>query len=306
MKLNLLPTHVSKGSQLRTGVIIGIVLFLLGFGTMYYLMSSSQKQRNDSMTAAENLRADAAQAVSIASDADRIITNAAGLQLNIALARQMDLHNQVYPDFYDKFFPFIPGFFRINSMRAVPNGGDSCVVTMGGVIHTFQDYADVMLAMLRVPGAQSVTRSGYVLEETVIPPLNAQDQKGIPIRPGEPRLPEDKRDRLDALIATGGVEGVNNQGGFGTPGVPRVREAMPHWSNITIAVVVTANLQTPDPMATLLANAPIYGAVPRPRAPEALAGIAVVTPPVQKPVIVTPAPAPVLKKANGVQRAGGI
>lgn len=303
MKLNLLPTHVSKGSQLRTGIIIGVMLALAGLGVMFFLTSTSQKARDDAVAEAMNLTADAAQAVSISADADRIITNAAGLQLNIALAKQMDAHNSVYPDFYDRFFPFIPGFFRLNSLRAVPGGGDNCVVTMGGVIHTFQDYADVMLAMLRVPGAQSVSRSGYALEETIVPPLTAQDQKGIPIKPNEPRLPENRRDQLDALIASGGVEGVNNTGGFGTADSPRVREAMPHWSNITIAVVVTANLQTPDPYQTLLTNAPIYGAVPRPRVPETLTSNITTVP---QPRKVVPGPAPVLKKVPGVQRAGGI
>src|SRR2546430_13626538 len=51
-------------------------------------------------------------------------------------------------------------FFRINSITATPNDANTVTVTMNGVIHTAQEYADLMLALLRIPGAQAVSRSG--------------------------------------------------------------------------------------------------------------------------------------------------
>jgi hypothetical protein len=265
MKLNLLPPHVSKGSQVRNGIILGIIMVGASLFLMMFMISSSQKDLQDAREAADALKPQAQAAVDIASQAETILSKAGGVILNTSLAKAMDSHNSVYPAFYDDTIKYIPSFYRITALSASPIDKDRCVVRMTGVIHTFQQYADLMLGLLRIPGAQTVSRSGYQLEETTVPNLTAEDQVGVPVKTGEPRMPSNLRDRLDVMIAQAHEEGYNSAGNFGTDLTPPiVRGAMPHWSVVTVAVVVPHNLQCPDPAATL-AGAKAVAGPPQPR-----------------------------------------
>jgi len=245
---------------MRNGIIVGVILAAVGVFACTTMISKANKDLQDAQQEAVNAKPNAEQAVAIAASADTIIAKAQGVILNINLADAMNAHNAVYPDFYNQVKMYIPNFFRINSLSAVPNDGATCTVTMNGVVQTYQQYADLMLALLRIPGAQAVSRNGYQLNDLYVPPLIEQDQVGRPILPGKARLPDKPIDRLDVLISEAHENGFTGTGGFGTPGSPRVRGAMPEWSAITVAVVVSKNLTTPDPRATLAGAGAAFGA----------------------------------------------
>ena len=255
MKLNLLPTSVSRGAAARTGVIFAILLVLVAiFGAAFMFKTATD-------TLAQSINDEQAQvqpaqlAVDTANQADTLLTTVQGPLLNLRLAQSMDAHNPVYPAFYDKVMPFIPAYFRLTSLAATPDDANTCTVTMNGTIGSFQQYADLMVALLRIPGAQSVSRAGYQLNDTYVPPLVRNDQTGRPIKQGEPNLPDDPIERMNTLISRSGTPGFSGAGGFGQLDFPHVRGAAPGESAITVQVRVTQNLLTPNPRATLSGGA---------------------------------------------------
>jgi hypothetical protein len=229
-------------------------------------------------------RPNAQLAVATSKRADAVIAENRGLILNINLADSMNKHNTVYPDLFDEVRKYIPNFYRISSMAAVPNGAESCTVTMTGYLSSFQEYADLMIALLRIPGATAVSRSGFQFNEPGVPGLIPEDQQGRILRPGEPRIPDDPHDRLDQQIANAQVTSFQNAGGFGTSETPIVRGAMPTQSTVTVAVVIAGkNIQTPNPRQTLAESAALWGGAPtapgQPGQPAANTRPAPATPP---------------------------
>jgi hypothetical protein len=260
MKLNLVPTSASRGAGARNGIILAVILVAAAV-----FMSAGLRQKSaQALSAAKDdvtKNVDtAAKAKTTGDEADTIIVRAQGPLLNLQLANAMDQHNDVYPKFYDSVIKYIPNYFRINSLRATPLDGNSCTVTMTGVVASFQQYANLMLALLRIPGAQAVSRSGYQVNDMFVPNLIKDDQVGRAIMPGKPRLPENPVDRLDLLISSAGSTTFAGVGGFGSLDEPRVRGASPTESNIAVAVVLTQNLLTPNPRATLSGAAAAFAA----------------------------------------------
>ena len=233
-----------------------MVIFVLAaiLGAAYLSKNASDALAN--ATAREDAAGPKAQqAVDVANKADTVLTTAQGPLLNLRLAQAMNAHNSVYPAFYDKLLPYIPAYFRLTSLTATPVDANSSTVTMQGTLGSFEQYADVMLAMLRIPGAQSVSRAGYQLQDKFIPPLTRDDQTGRMIEQGKTNLPDDPIERLNTMIANAGETHFTGTGGFGTTDFPKVRGAMPGESLVTIQVVVTQNLLTPNPRATLSSGA---------------------------------------------------
>jgi Tfp pilus assembly protein PilN len=250
MKLNLLPTYVSKEKTARAGILGMVALIVAGLllagGMVFISSSTAAKAKSDAL----ELEPAAARAVSTANEADSVIASAQGILRNIALADQMNRHNSKYVALYDEVKRYIPGFFRVTSMSATSTGQGTAALDLQGVISSYQQYADLMLAMMRVPGAQSVTRSGFNNIDQYIPALTPTDQTGRPVRPGEAPIPDDPLERLDYFIARGSTTGYSGVGNFG--GDPTVtRGAMPNASLVTIRVALNRDLQTPDPDATL-------------------------------------------------------
>lgn len=252
MKLNLLPTKVSSESGLAGAWITAIIIGLVGV-VLAVLMSvkssgdlaDAQSNMNDQMSRAQ-------QANTVSEQADAIMgsENVALLTRNIQLAQAMQAHSKVYPELFNMVRGYIPYFFRLTSLSATPVDANTSTVTMTGTISTYQQYADVMLALWRIPGAISVSRTGYQLNDAYIPALTPQDQTGHPIKPGTQNLPDDPMQRLAAMEANAQPTTYQNVGNFG--GDPTLtRGAMPNASLVTIQVTVNKDLQTPDPRATL-------------------------------------------------------
>lgn len=283
MKLNLLPTYVSKEGQRRSIVLVSVLMFVLSVGACLLMIFYSQSRLKEATDRAENLKPQADQAVTIAKRADTIVQDATNIERNIKLAQAMDKHNFVYPKLYREVLSNVPSFFRVTRISAQPGGAGECTVTMVGVLRTYQQYADLMLALYRLDGATRVSRTGYQITDKIVPPLNSLDQIGIPVRPGEPRVPSDPLARLDMLIAQGSAQNpgaFTGTGGFGT-GVQGERGPMPGYSLVTVTVTLATvtdpsgkvvrdrNIAVPNPRDTLrqaqgtATNAPTPGVNPQ-------------------------------------------
>ncbi len=254
MKLNLLPTHVSKESQSKYAWVatIGMSVAALAAGIFAVGYSSTALTNAKARVADAQPHYDAA--VATAKKADDIMASSVVIDRNVRLSKAMMDHNTVYPNLYREVLGYIPSFFRINSISAVPQNEKTCTVTMVGVLQTYQQYADIMLALLRIPGASNVTRTGFTDIRRTVPSLNENDQIGLPVKPGEANLPSDPMKRLDEMIARAGSapQGYQNIGGFGTNAAQK--GAMPDWSQVTVTVTMDRNLMTPVPLATLKAQ----------------------------------------------------
>lgn len=250
MKLNLLPTHVGKEKQIKLAVVLSVLILAAGIAGAIFMVIVPKNRLADLKDQIDTERRTYDALVRKAASANDIIQKAQTLIRNINLANAMIKHSTEYPDLYDDVLKYVPSFFRVSSLTSQPATPDTSVVTMVGVLKTYQQYADLMLALLKNPNVVSVTRAGYTHTEPNVPPLTEQDQKGRPIRPGETPLPDDPLARLDALIAQGRVTGFTGTGGFGTADTG-ARGAMPDWSQITLTLVVKKGTMTPDPQATL-------------------------------------------------------
>lgn len=252
MKLNLLPTYVSKEKGARAGIIMAVLMALVGIIGAVFIIWFTKNEKDKAHENIASKRAQVARIAGIAKSADTIISMAAPVILNINLADAMNAHNTVYPDLYDEVRSYIPSFFRVTSMSAAPVDASVATVTISGVLQTQQQYADLMLALLRIPGATSVTRDGYQVVSPQVPPLSEADQVGRPLRPGESPIPDDPEQRLNWYIQQGALTGFDSTGGFGSE--PGPRGAMPNWSEVQVTVTLPRALMTPDPRATLTAG----------------------------------------------------
>lgn len=256
MKLNLLPTYVSKGNQAKTATVVSVLLGLLGVlgavGMIFLSKGELTKAREDAASKQQR----AADAVATSKQADKVVSDAQMVIRNINLADAMLKHSDAYPDLYREMKPYIPGFFRITQMQATPIDAASCQLTLTGTVKTFQQYSDLMIALYRIPGATAVARAGYNLGDKYIPNITDTDQNGRPIKPGDTNIPDSKYERLAYFQSQAGVTGFTGEGGFGTADDTQPRGAMPGYSLVTVSVVIPRVLQTPDPRATLNQQGP--------------------------------------------------
>lgn len=260
MKLNLLPSSVSREGSSKAAIGIAAVIALAGIAASLVMVLSSRAELQAAQDRAEALEPRAAEALTVSRRADDIIQAAAPLDRNIQLARQMSEHNRVYTDLYDEVLDYIPSFFRVRTISAQPLQEGVAQVNISGNLQTFQQYADIVIALTRMPGVVSVTRSNFQIRDQFVPPLTIDDQVGQPIRPGEANLPSDPLQRLDAMIARAAAQprGFQNVSNFGSTTTVD-RGALPDWSEIGLTLVVlNHDLRVPDARATL-ANAGTAG-----------------------------------------------
>jgi hypothetical protein len=254
MKLNLLPTYVSKEKSTRVALLLGVLILIVCVLLAGFLMTKGNRDLAESQDGLSDLQAQAKKAKDTADAADTVLAKATPLLRNSELAKAMLAHNSVYPDLYDDLRQYIPSFFRVNSMSAAATGPGQSSVTLVGVIDTYQQYADLMLALLRIPGVSSVSREGFTDNLPYVPAPTPEDQFGRPHKPGEGPIPDDPLKRLEYFEARGTLDGYTGAGGFGS-GVPGTRGPMPKSQQITITILLARDLQTPDPRATLALNA---------------------------------------------------
>jgi hypothetical protein len=220
MKLNLLPTYVSKGKQAAVAWIAFALIVVVSVLATLGMMRESTKMVENQKARVKEREPYVAKAVRLSEIAGEVLNNAQGVILNSMLAESMLKHNAAYPDFYDGAKPYIPSFYRITSMTAAPLDADNATLTLTGVIQTQGQYRDLMLALNKIPEVRAVARTGYDIVEQYVPKLVEIDQTGRPIARSDSNIPDDPLARLDYLMAKGGISGFSGAGGFGVCNLP--------------------------------------------------------------------------------------
>jgi len=252
MKLNLLPSYVSKGSAAKTWFVASLLFVIASILAAVGLIVMSTKARDEAEAAAKELEPQAQQVVALAKSAEGIGASAAPVTRNVQLAKAMMDHPFKYTSFYRSVTPYIPSFFRVNAMSVTPAGETGCTLTLSGTIQSYQQYADLMLALLRIPGAQRVGRAGYVLDRATIPGVTQEFPNPVPSKDSQGPLPLDPSERIQELIARAAAvpTGFTGAGNYAGP-VDQARQAIPNWQNITVSVDLnTPGLAAPNPGAT--------------------------------------------------------
>jgi len=251
MKLNLLPQTVSKGKQAQSAVIFSVLIALGGLFLGGFLSVSSQHSLDTARTEQQASVGPADEAYRKSTDADTILAGEKSVALirDATLAKAMIKHNDVYPDLYEELKPYIPAFYRINSLYA-SSGGDTSTITMVGTLDTYQQYADVMLAFSRYPGLISIGRSGYIDRREIVPSINTVDEEGRPRRLDQAPIPDDKLARLAYFQSNVQSTSYTGEGNFGA-GSDSTRGAMPEASLVTVTLTVKKDLRVPEPRQTL-------------------------------------------------------
>lgn len=258
MKLNLLPKAVAKEASLKKSIFMAVIIFAAAVGASFMMITNSRNLRDEAFKKRDEAKPQADQAIAIAKAADTEMLRATGVNTNVALYEAMQKHSDVYPALYDELRGYVPSFLRVTSMQAVPSG-TGCTVTITGVLKSFQEYADIMIAMLRVPGIQGVNRSGFVNLTPQVLPISQANTSSVPRAPGEVAVPLDLLKKYDYIVQNGPLPDENaaakglvftGVGGFGSDEVGP-RGAMPGYSAVTITLVLERNLQAPQVRTTV-------------------------------------------------------
>ena len=253
MKLNLLPSHVAKSAGSKTALfLIMPVIIIAFFAVSFLLVGRGNKEVSDAEDRVNDLMPKVQRVMGQSRMADTVMARVEAIDRNLKLVEAMKSHNTDYTDLYTEVVKYIPSFYRINSMSAVPAGEAGATVTLNGVLRTSQDYADLVIALYRWQLVTNVSRVGFVADDAYVPNLNESDQRGRMIKPGEANMPSDPQEELAETIqrASGGTSGFQGFSNFGTDINPK--GAMPGWSTVTVTISVNSgNIRTPNPRATI-------------------------------------------------------
>lgn len=252
MKLNLLPQTVAKRSSAPIFIILAILIVLAASAGSAYMVVQSKADLKAAVDERDGLLAAYSNNAATAAQADVVIQQATNFDRNVKLVEAAAKHNNVYPDLYDSLFPYIPAWYRIQSINAVGSGGQA-TVTMVGHIDTFQQYADLAIALWRIPDVISVQRAGYAPKLPAVLPLTPDRQTNVSVKAGESPLPDDVQQRIEILKGQAAAvpTGYVGVGGFGTEAVPKGDTLTSQ--TVTMTVLLSRNLQVPVPAATLAA-----------------------------------------------------
>lgn len=261
MKLNLLPTTEKKSRQGKTAIVLAMLIVLGSLAGAAALTFIPKSRLETAKNGIDDLAKKVADNDATSKKADEVIATAADVIRNAQLAQAMIDHNDVYPKLYDDLKRYIPAYYRIQSINAVPLGEGSSRITLVGTLSGYQRYADLMLALMRFKDARTISRAGYNLNDPVVPALDPTDQLGKPIKPGEGPIPDDGLQRLAYFQAKASAapKGYLATGGYGD-GADDVRGALPNASIVTITMDVARDLRVPLAADTLRAPAATGGA----------------------------------------------
>ena len=256
MKLNLLPTTEKKSRQGKTAILVGALIVLgsiVGYAALTFIPAAALNSAKNDIG---DLPTQVANADATAKSADTIIASATDVIKNAQLAKTMIDHNDVYPKLYDDIKKYIPPYYRIQSMQASALGENQSQVTLVGTLSGYQRYADLMLALMRFKDAQTITRSGYNLDDPIVPALTPADQAGKMRRPDQAPIPDDGLERLAYFQsqAAAAPSGYLATGNYGT-GTTEVRGPLPDSSVVTIQMTVNRDLRVPLAAETLRGGA---------------------------------------------------
>ena len=255
MKLNLLPKTVDTSGRAKFALFGGFLVFAGSLAAAFVMAKTSQDQLDKVNAKLEEVKPNYAKVVAVATEADTMMTAPQVRQVvvNTALAKSMLGASRVYPDFYDGVKSYIPAFFRITQMSASPIDATSSTLSLTGTVKNAQEYADLMLALMRIPGATSVTRAGFQAEDVIVPALSENDQVGKPRKESEAAIPDDPLERLQYFTDQSVPTGYLNSGNFGITEPGTTKTVRPNESLISVVVTVPKDLRVPNPRATITA-----------------------------------------------------
>ena len=292
MKLNLLPKTAGTENNSRNAAIFATLFIIVCGVAAYMLNASADKRLADAKAEVEAAKPAADKVVKASKDADAAmaVDKVKHVVVNSALAKAMVDHCFAYTKLYKDVIPYVPSYFRLTELSASPVDATNANLNMTGVISTYQEYADLMLALMRIPGAQTVGRAGFQHEDMIVPAVSSVDQSGKPRKPSEGPIPDDALDRLAYFEQKQTPSGYLSAGGFGA-GDETPKLAPAGKSLISVTVLMARNIQTPNPRATLAgigsastpaAGVGLVGAASGPGggAPPLGAGVGGSTPPV--------------------------
>jgi len=254
MKLNLLPKSAAKARGVGTAWVLSSLLALIGVGGAAFMIQSSQADLAKAQDAAAAALPKATEVVTIAGYADDIIQKATIYQSNTNLVHAMDNNIKKYPNFYDSLKKYIPSFFRVITLSPTPTGAGSTNLTITGIIKDQDQYNDLVLALMRIPGAANIQRQTIPHDDVIVPNVLVNDLNPAPYKASEGRPPADPVDRLNYLITKGGVTVPSGVDGFGS-GAPGTRGAIPQQTHqVTVQLQMSGELQVPDVRGALAAE----------------------------------------------------
>ncbi len=280
MKLNLLPKTVDTSGRAKFAWFGGFLAFAGSLVAAFAMAKISGDQLDKVNAKLEEIKPNYSKVVAVATDADTMMAAPQVKQVvaNTALAKAMMEANRVYPDFYDGVKSYIPAFFRITQMSGAPVDATNATLSLTGTVKNAQEYADLMLALMRIPGATSVTRAGFQAEDVIVPALSENDQNGKPRKESEAPIPDDPLERLQYFTDQSVPSGYLNSGNFGVTEPGTTKTVRPGESLISVVVTVPKNLQVPNPRATITALGAATGA----NAPTTPVAAGTTTPPAPK------------------------
>jgi len=161
MKLNLLPKTVAKGVAAKFAFTVMLLLVIANLAIAFVLNQSYRSRLQSLEDWAASVQPSADRVVQASKEADEIIAGARIVLTNTELVQAMNEANHKYPDLYDELRQYIPAFFRVRTITAASTGANASTVTLVGYLQTFQQYADVVIALLRHPDVIAVGRSGF-------------------------------------------------------------------------------------------------------------------------------------------------
>ena len=201
MKLNLLPHYQDPNLQEKKAIRRGGISVLCALGLSLFMIFWSGLGLEEARAEVAALEPQAELAYRTALRADEMMKSASFLTTDLKLAEAIHRQNQNAITLFQKVMEYLPSFFRLTSLNAAPKGEQDVVVVLEGVIHSYQEYADLMLALLRMPDVSKVQRSKPDIKESPVPPLVPEDQIGISVPAGSPRIPSEPLKRMDVMIA---------------------------------------------------------------------------------------------------------
>ncbi|MBL8086726.1 MAG: hypothetical protein JNM85_01490 [Chthonomonas sp.] len=291
MKLNLLPKYVTQGARGRTFLVLGLLLAIGGAALAGFMSVYSSGKREAAKVEMDEAKVQADAVVALAQSAEAKAAQGTEVKRNLDLYKAMTAQNTKYTEFYRSIQPYIPSYMRVNAMSVRPASETGCLLTVTGVLQTYQQYADTALALLRIPGAVQVSRSTFDLNDTYVPGLDATDNIGLPHLVKAGRIPPFMRpdgskgpdERIAYLVeqAKDANDGFTGAGNFGT-GTRDAKRAMPKWSEVTFGVVLNMDpsipadkqlnydFRTPVPRASLAPVGPGSAAPPAAAGPGLL------------------------------------
>jgi hypothetical protein len=253
VKLNLLPKVVDVTGKSKVAFIGSLLMVLASIAGTIFMVTTANKRVQDSDEALASSKPAYDKTVAKAAEADAIMAqpHVRQLLMDNEITHAVHDSSKKYPDLYNEVARYIPAFFRLTNMSAAPSSAEASTLTLTGTVKNAQQYADVVLGLLRIPGALSVNRANFQGDNWVIPNLTENDQVGRGYWESKGPIPDEPFERMSYFENQKEPTGYLNSGNFGILDPNITKTVRPGESLITLNVTLQRNLTAPNLRATL-------------------------------------------------------